>query len=90
MSESPETRRKRLLMRSMRRGIREMDLMLGSYAGRMIPVMTEQELDAYEDLLAESDRDLYQWAMRPAEAPPRLRRLIEEISNTFREHVNCF
>lgn len=90
MSESLEIRRKRLLMRSMRRGIKEMDLMLGSYAGRVVPFMTERELDAYEDLLAENDRDLYQWAMCPAEAPPRFRRLIEDISNTFREHVSCF
>lgn len=61
MSETPEHRLKRLHMRSWRRGMKEMDLILGGFADRSLPGLGAADLDAYEGLLAENDQDLYRW-----------------------------
>lgn len=56
-----DPRRKRLLFRAWHRGIREMDLVLGTFADREIAVMNAAELDEFESLLALDDRDLIKW-----------------------------
>jgi antitoxin CptB len=79
-TESLEHRRKRLAMRSMRRGIKEMDLILSAYAEVRLAAMAPGEMDLYDALLSENDHDLYQWvtAQRPAPAP--FAPLIEDIA----------
>lgn len=69
--ESPEARQKRLLMRAHRRGIREMDLILGPFAAAHLASMPPDELRLFEALLEENDQDLYAWiAGRPDAADP--------------------
>ena len=57
-----EIKRKRLKMRSMRRGIKEMDLILKNFADLKLNSMSEAELEKFENLLLENDQDLYQWS----------------------------
>jgi antitoxin CptB len=64
-----ETRLKRLRLRSWRRGIREMDLLLGRFADARLEELTPAELDLYEALLEKNDQDLYAWTTG-REAPP--------------------
>ncbi|MEM7499957.1 MAG: succinate dehydrogenase assembly factor 2 [Pseudomonadota bacterium] len=67
--ESRETRLKRLRIRSWRRGIREMDMLLGPFAdgaGGLV-ALDEGQLAAYEELLEENDQDLYAWMSGRAE-----------------------
>ena len=85
MSEIPEHRIKRLKMRSMRRGIKEMDLILTAYADQNLPQMTEAELDLYDALLHENDQDLYQWVTGQVAAPDPYGNLIHDISQTFQK-----
>ena len=59
--ESLESRRKRLRFRSWHRGMREMDLLMGSFADAHVPNFDEDRLDRYEALLELSDPDLYNW-----------------------------
>ncbi len=61
VGEMRDVRVKRLAMRSMRRGIKEMDLILSAYAGDRLGGMDEALLDLYDDMLNENDHDLYQW-----------------------------
>ena len=56
-----ENRLKRLRMRSWRRGIKEMDLILGPFADEALEGFDAPALDVFEALLAENDHDLYQW-----------------------------
>ncbi|WP_415128125.1 succinate dehydrogenase assembly factor 2 [Paracoccus sp. (in: a-proteobacteria)] len=56
-----EARLKRLRMRSWRRGIKEMDLILGPFSDSELTGLSEPELELYEVLLAENDQDLYPW-----------------------------
>jgi antitoxin CptB len=59
--EPREVRIKRLAMRSMRRGIKEMDLILTAYAADRLDGMDAAGLTLYDDLLDENAHDLYQW-----------------------------
>lgn len=81
MSETHENRLKRLQMRSMRRGIKEMDIILSRYAEAHLAGMDAPALDLYEALLNENDQDLYQWVSGQAEAPQELSGLISKISD---------
>ena len=79
-SESPEHRLKRLKMRSMRRGIKEMDLILGDFADKGLAGLDGAELDLYEQMLGENDHDLYQWFSGQKAAPGEYVALIEHVS----------
>jgi antitoxin CptB len=61
MTETIEHTRKRLHMRSMRRGIKEMDLILSAFAADHLAAMTPEDLALYDALLSENDHDLYGW-----------------------------
>ena len=80
MSELPEHRIKRLRMRSMRRGIKEMDIILSAFADAHLADMPEAEIKLYDDLLNENDQDLYQWVTGQVPAPDRFADLITRIS----------
>lgn len=69
MAEPREARLKRMKMRSMRRGIKEMDLILMRFAEARLDAMDEAALDAYDGLLNENDQDLYQWVSGQAVPP---------------------
>lgn len=61
MTETRETRLKRLKIRSWRRGTKEMDMLLGPYADGPLSALDDAALDAYEAMLHENDQDLYAW-----------------------------
>lgn len=79
-AEDPETRLRRLRMRSMRRGTKEMDILLVRYADARLAALGSAELDAYEALLDENDQDLYLWISGQAPAPAAHAPLVAEIS----------
>ena len=61
MTETRDTMIKRLRMRSMRRGIKEMDLILSAYADENLDGFSDEALMLYDQLLSENDHDLYGW-----------------------------
>lgn len=67
--ETLENKRKRLVFRSWHRGTKEMDQILGSFANKYIPVFSESELDAYEELLENSDPEMYDWICGRVDVP---------------------
>lgn len=83
MSEARDHRLKRLRMRSMRRGIKEMDLLLSAYADQRLEAMTDDELDLYDRLLHENDQDLYLWVTGRAAPPAPYTALVEDISGAI-------
>lgn len=80
MSEPHETRLKRLRMRAMRRGIKEMDLILPAFTATDLERLDAAELDLFEALLAENDHDLYRWVTGAGVAPPEYAGLIGRIA----------
>ena len=84
MSEELHAHRlKRLHMRSMRRGIKEMDLILSAYAGAHLGEMDDARLDIYDALLNENDQDLIRWVTGQEAAPDKFSAMISDISQTF-------
>ena len=77
--ESREARLKRMKMRSMRRGTKEMDLILVRFAEARLATMDAVALEAYDDLLRENDQDLYQWISGQTDAPGHVAAMISEI-----------
>lgn len=85
MSETRENRIKRMKMRSMRRGIKEMDLILKAYADRNLDGMDAGGLDLFDSLLHENDQDLYQWVTGQVVTPEPYGDLIADIAQTFQK-----
>ncbi len=85
MTETRDVRIKRLKMRSMRRGIKEMDLILSAYADRNLANMDSSGLDTYDALLHENDQDLYQWVTGQVAPPPQFSDLVSDIAQTFQK-----
>tara|TARA_B100000700_G_scaffold304553_1_gene377328 strand:+ start:682 stop:954 length:273 start_codon:yes stop_codon:yes gene_type:complete len=79
--EDFEIKRKRLKMRSMRRGIKEMDLILKNFADLNLNLMSERELENFENLLLENDQDLYQWSSGQVDPKKEFVDVIEDIKN---------
>ncbi len=69
-NESVETKRRRLLYQSRKRGILETDLLLSRFADRYLIKMTEAELNEYDKLLDEMDWDIYYWATKNYKITP--------------------
>lgn len=64
-----DDRRKKLRFRAWRRGVREIDLILGAFADRRIAGLDESGLDAFERLLDAPDQEVYEWVTEQAPAP---------------------
>jgi antitoxin CptB len=69
-SAALDERRRRILFRAWRRGMREMDLVMGRFADAHLPTMSESELDAFELLLDAPDHQALAWIVGGA-PPPR-------------------
>ena len=62
-SEGLDVRRRRLLFRSWRRGVREMDLIIGRFADAHIDTLDEPGLDDFERLIEAPNAALYAWVV---------------------------
>ncbi len=69
MTDSLDTRRKRLVFRARHRGTKEMDLLIGGFAERYIADLGEAQLDRFEALL-ELPEPLIARRVTGQEAPP--------------------
>ncbi|RWX78233.1 succinate dehydrogenase assembly factor 2 family protein [Neorhizobium lilium] len=56
-----DPRRRRILYRCWHRGIREMDLVFGTFAEAEIAGLTTEELDEFETIMDADDHDLHAW-----------------------------
>jgi antitoxin CptB len=68
-----EAQRKRLLWRASRRGIKEMDIIVGGFASVHVPSMDAGSIAAFEEVLNIPDQDLLAYATGQAEIPETLR-----------------
>lgn len=80
MSEPRETKIKRLKMRSMRRGIKEMDVILMAYSQAHLDDMSDANLDLYDQMLEENDHDLFLWVSGQQATPDEYLDLITQVA----------
>lgn len=72
--------RRRLAIRAWRRGMREMDLILGPYADAHLATMAGDRLVLFEALLDENDQDLLSWVMNQRPHPARFAALLADVA----------
>ncbi|MGB0631466.1 MAG: succinate dehydrogenase assembly factor 2 [Alphaproteobacteria bacterium] len=69
MPDRLETIRRKLRFRSLRRGTKESDLVIGGFAEAHLHVLTEDQLATFEALLDENDQDVLSWVIEMAPPP---------------------
>ena len=70
MDRGLDARRKRLLFRSLRRGTKESDLVIGGFARSALEDLDEPQLGALEALLDRPDPELLGWVIGLRPVPP--------------------
>mmetsp|Transcript_16924 Transcript_16924/g.42911 ORF Transcript_16924/g.42911 Transcript_16924/m.42911 type:complete len:165 (-) Transcript_16924:224-718(-) len=71
----PEKRRalvNMMLYRAKQRGFLELDLLMGKYAEKTIPKMSDHKLLAFNALLLEENPDLFKWLTGQLPPPPEI------------------
>jgi antitoxin CptB len=68
-SNGLDERRRKLLFRAWRRGVREMDLIIGRFADAHIDTFDAKGLDDFEQLIEAPNADLYAWVTGAERAP---------------------
>lgn len=71
----------------MRRGIREMDLILTAWADVHLDALSEARLDLFDALLNENDQELYAWVTGREEAPAPYAGMVAEIAQIFQKQA---
>lgn len=70
MDRGLDARRKRILFRSLRRGTKESDLVIGGFARSALKDLDEPQLGALEALLDRPDPELLGWVIGLRPVPP--------------------
>ena len=71
--------RKRLLIRSWRRGTKELDLILGQFSDKNLTELQMSELNLYEKFLSNDDYLIYNWLFGKEDSPKIFKSLIKRI-----------
>ena len=79
-NNNKETLLKRLLYRSVHRGCKETDILLGKFAKAKINNFTDEELLLYKDFIEEDDLKIYNWLLKKEDYPNKYQTLINYIS----------
>ena len=71
--------RKRLSIRSWRRGTKELDLILGQFSDKNLNELKLSELNLYEHFLSNDDYLIYNWLFSKEDSPKKFKSLIRRI-----------
>ena len=71
--------RKRLSIRSRRRGTKELDLILGRFSDKYLNELKMPDLNLYEQLLSNDDYLIYNWLFSKEDSPKIFKSLIKRI-----------
>jgi len=79
---------KRLRMRSIRRGIKEMDIILGHFSEMALDSLSVEQLQNYDVLLSENDHDLYAWVSGTLPPPDKFSEIISKIVQKMAQKIS--
>ena len=71
--------RKKLSIRSWRRGTKEIDLILGQFSDKNLMELKMSELELYEKFLSNDDYLIYNWLFSKEDSPKIFKSLIKQI-----------
>jgi antitoxin CptB len=75
---SKEHQIKQLLYRSIHRGCKETDFLIGEFAKEKLDQV--EDLDLYSKFIEEDDAEIYDWILKKSEAPKQYSKLLVEIA----------
>jgi antitoxin CptB len=78
-----DARRRRIKVRAWRRGMREVDLILGGFADAHLAELSETEIGEFERLLDAQERDVFSWISGELEVPA-------DVDTQFFRRVKAF
>ena len=85
MSETDlDARRRKLKFRAWRRGFREMDLLMGTFADAHIGTLEVEDLAEFERLLSTPDWEVYAWIIGQKAVPENYQSDVLQRLMTFR------
>lgn len=76
--------RKKIRFRAWRRGFREMDLLMGSFADKFMESMQDEEVEEFERLLATPDWEVYAWIIGQKPIPDNHKSVVLDRLIAFR------
>jgi antitoxin CptB len=79
-----ERRIKKLLFQSRHRGTREADFLIGGFAERYLPDLSDADIDTFERLLDEPDPDIVDWVLDRSPAPAAHQGLVLDLIKKFK------
>ena len=72
LKETRDNRIRRLIYRSSYTGTKETDKILGAFSRDVLPLLSDNELDLYEELLDFGDPSIWSWASQQSEVPANI------------------
>ena len=75
--------RKKLSMRSWRRGTKELDLILGQFSQENLINFEMSELELYEQFLSNDDHLIYNWLFEKEDSPRIYKSLVKQIKKSM-------
>ena len=73
-------RMKRLKIQSWRRGMKEVDLILGTFFETQGTLLSKFELDLYERLLDQDDQIIFNWISEKSDPPDEFYSIVQKIN----------
>ena len=77
--------KKRLKIQSWRRGMKEMDLILGKFIDKNLDALTNDEIASYERLLLQDDQLIFSWFCKYEKIPVEFTSLVAKISKSIEQ-----
>ena len=85
-SEGLDVRRRKLLFRAWRRGVRETDLIVGRFADAYIDRFDQSALDDFEALIEVPNAELYAWVVGSESVPTNFDTAVLRELISFHQH----
>ena len=86
MSDSTEIRVRRLVYQASYTGMKETDLLLGQFAKKYLPNLTDEQLDMFEALLEAGDPSIFAWVRGDEQVPAEFDSPVLDMIKDF--HIN--
>ena len=67
---------KKILYRSLHRGCKETDILLGKFAEARLDKLSEKDFALYDDFIQEDDAEIYDWLLSTTPAKEEYRQLV--------------
>ena len=87
MSDELETIRRKLRFRSLRRGTKESDLVIGGFADLHLQDLSKEQLRQFEELLDENDQDVLSWVIDMTPPPDRFDGEVLKLIQEFKKNL---